>query len=277
MQDIRIDQQGRQRCWNCGGLNFTQQRTARSKVGFGISSALTKPKLRCVRCSEYNDVGSARPYTGPASPSFKAEWDAEGSDSSTEAGHHQVAVVTPIVPAPPPPAPVVLQTGTLGDPKERWRAAVARASEASNRVTAAAEEIRPFQETWSTAAKTYSAASEQAVALIRAGKKREGRAMVAGEVEYLRGFMEGTKEVYESKVLELHYDDLADELRLAVAEMEECQSAMEAEERVVAAATKAAVAMKTSVADELRKLADLKEAGLLSEDEFAAQKAKLLA
>jgi len=31
-----------------------------------------------------------------------------------------------------------------------------------------------------------------------------------------------------------------------------------------------------SVADELRKLADLKEAGLLSDDEFSMQKAKLL-
>ena len=35
-------------------------------------------------------------------------------------------------------------------------------------------------------------------------------------------------------------------------------------------------AASTSTADELRKLADLRAAGILSEDEFAAQKAKLL-
>lgn len=77
VQDIGIDSQGRQRCWACGGQNFTQQRTARSKVGFGLSSLVTKPKLRCVRCNEYNDVGSARPYSGPASRKYKLEWEQE--------------------------------------------------------------------------------------------------------------------------------------------------------------------------------------------------------
>jgi hypothetical protein len=37
-----------------------------------------------------------------------------------------------------------------------------------------------------------------------------------------------------------------------------------------------AVAPRVSVADELAKLAQLKEAGVLTEEEFAAQKAKLL-
>lgn len=78
MKDIRVDDQGRQRCWNCGGLHFTQKRTARAKVAggtaavltFGVAGAaaplVTKKKLKCQSCGEYNDVGSAKPYTGAA-------------------------------------------------------------------------------------------------------------------------------------------------------------------------------------------------------------------
>ena len=77
MKDIRIDDQGRQRCWNCGGTNFTHKRTFRAKataVGLGVATvgvgaaaaaAGTKKKLKCQSCGEYNDVGSAKPYDGP--------------------------------------------------------------------------------------------------------------------------------------------------------------------------------------------------------------------
>lgn len=77
MKDIRIDKAGAQRCWNCGGRNFTEQRTLRSRVAFGVGAVLTKKKLRCVRCDEYNDVGSAKTYDGPAARKYRKEWEAE--------------------------------------------------------------------------------------------------------------------------------------------------------------------------------------------------------
>jgi hypothetical protein len=33
MQDIRIDDEGNQRCWNCGGKNFDEKRTFRADYG----------------------------------------------------------------------------------------------------------------------------------------------------------------------------------------------------------------------------------------------------
>jgi hypothetical protein len=44
----------------------------------------------------------------------------------------------------------------------------------------------------------------------------------------------------------------------------------------VAAAPAAAAAAPVDVADQLKKLADLRDQGILSDEEFAAQKAKLL-
>lgn len=77
MKDIRIDQTGQQRCWNCGARHFTEQRTMRSKVALGVGAVLTKKKLRCVRCGEYNDVGAAKTYDGPAARKYRKEWAAE--------------------------------------------------------------------------------------------------------------------------------------------------------------------------------------------------------
>ena len=77
MKNIRTDQDGQPRCWNCGGRAFAPQRTMRSKLTLGVASVLTKQKMRCVRCGEYNDVGSAEPYTGPKSRKYKQEWQAE--------------------------------------------------------------------------------------------------------------------------------------------------------------------------------------------------------
>jgi putative oligomerization/nucleic acid binding protein len=92
MKDIEVDEEGRQRCWNCGGMNFTQQRTARSKVAFGVGALLTKKKLRCVHCGEYSDVGNAKPYRGPAGRKYKGEWEAEQARAKAS-------------PSPPPPPP----------------------------------------------------------------------------------------------------------------------------------------------------------------------------
>lgn len=78
MKDIRIDTDGNQRCWNCGSKSFTQKRTFRAKALGGVSGVVTlgvaaaatplvtKKKLKCQACDEYNDVGSAKPWTGPS-------------------------------------------------------------------------------------------------------------------------------------------------------------------------------------------------------------------
>jgi hypothetical protein len=72
MKDIRIDSDGQQRCWNCGGKDcFTEKRTTRSKVMVGVGSLVTKKKLKCQICGEYNDTGSAKPYEGAASRKYR--------------------------------------------------------------------------------------------------------------------------------------------------------------------------------------------------------------
>lgn len=102
MKDIRVDSQGRQRCWNCGGLNFTHKRTFRSKALVGVGALLTKKKLKCQSCGEYNDTGRAKPYTGPAS---KRAGKRSGALELDERDHTLTAA--PGVGAqPPPPAPM---------------------------------------------------------------------------------------------------------------------------------------------------------------------------
>jgi DNA-directed RNA polymerase subunit RPC12/RpoP len=66
MRDVRLDAKGELRCWNCGSKTFREKRTARSKVMLGVGALVTKKKLKCQACGEYNDVGNAQPYTGPA-------------------------------------------------------------------------------------------------------------------------------------------------------------------------------------------------------------------
>jgi hypothetical protein len=65
MQDIRIDTDGNQRCWFCGGKNFTEKRTFGSKAALGVGSLLTHKKLKCQSCGEYNDTGSTKPFVDP--------------------------------------------------------------------------------------------------------------------------------------------------------------------------------------------------------------------
>ena len=84
MQDIRFDEDGEPRCWNCGSKAFQAKRTTRSKLAGGIAAITlvgapiaaagvlsTKKKLKCLRCGEYNDVGDGKPYEGPASEKYR--------------------------------------------------------------------------------------------------------------------------------------------------------------------------------------------------------------
>jgi DNA-directed RNA polymerase subunit RPC12/RpoP len=77
MKDIRIDGDGNMRCWNCGAKGLTAKRTLRSKALVGVGSLLTKKKLKCQRCGQYNDTGSGQPYNGPEGRKYRQEYEAE--------------------------------------------------------------------------------------------------------------------------------------------------------------------------------------------------------
>jgi hypothetical protein len=77
VKDIRFDADGNARCWNCGAKGLTEKRTFRSKVIVGFGALLTKKKLKCQRCGEYNDTGNGKPYDGPASRKYRKEYEAE--------------------------------------------------------------------------------------------------------------------------------------------------------------------------------------------------------
>ena len=76
MTDVRIDDRGCERCWNCGGFHFRQQRKTPSKVTFGVG-ALVTTRRRCLGCGEYNDLGSAKAYDGPWCQEYRGEWERE--------------------------------------------------------------------------------------------------------------------------------------------------------------------------------------------------------
>ena len=59
MRIVAIDKDGHQRCWWCGGLEFTQARITRETIVLGIHANVNKPTLRCAHCGEYNDIGRA--------------------------------------------------------------------------------------------------------------------------------------------------------------------------------------------------------------------------
>lgn len=118
MKDIRIDNQGRQRCWHCGGTNFNLKRTVRSKMVVGVGAMATKKKLKCLSCGEFNDVGSAKPYTGPKSKRAAKKSGALAMDerdanlAGTEAVTAQaMQAIVNAAPAPqsvaPPPPPAI--------------------------------------------------------------------------------------------------------------------------------------------------------------------------
>src|ERR687892_780817 len=93
MKNVRMDENGELRCWNCGSKGFTEKRTFRSKAMVGVGALLTKKKLKCQVCGEYNDTGNAKPYEGPASRKYRAQYEAEISRAAT--------VVPPTRLAPP--------------------------------------------------------------------------------------------------------------------------------------------------------------------------------
>jgi DNA-directed RNA polymerase subunit RPC12/RpoP len=92
MKNIRIDNDGNPRCWNCGSKGLTEKRTLRSKASLGVGAMLTKKKLKCQRCGEYNDTGSGEPYDGPKARKYRKEWTAEQAASSTTAGDAESSV-----------------------------------------------------------------------------------------------------------------------------------------------------------------------------------------
>jgi len=92
MKNIRIDVDGTPRCWNCGSKGLTEKRTFRSKAIVGVGAMLTKKKLKCQRCGEYNDTGNGKPWDGPASRKYRGEWKAEQAERAAN-------------PPPPPSSP----------------------------------------------------------------------------------------------------------------------------------------------------------------------------
>lgn len=69
MKDVRVDDEGNMRCWKCGGKALNSERTTRSKLTLGVATlGVTKSKLRCQLCGEYNDTGSAKAWTSPKKP-----------------------------------------------------------------------------------------------------------------------------------------------------------------------------------------------------------------
>lgn len=101
MKDARVDAAGQLRCWNCGvANNFKQKRTFRSKVLVGVGALITKKKLKCNACGEYNQTGGAKPYTGPANKRL-------GKKFKTRLEDLDAAAVTPAVDGTSTPAAVV--------------------------------------------------------------------------------------------------------------------------------------------------------------------------
>jgi predicted ATP-dependent serine protease len=106
MNDVRIDEAGELRCWNCGSKNFHAKRTGRAHVvGFvtvGVGALATKKKLKCQQCGEYNQVGDAKRYFGPENKKYRRQYEREKAamKSSTQAARH--------VPAPEAPKTVSL-------------------------------------------------------------------------------------------------------------------------------------------------------------------------
>ena len=82
MKDVRVDADGEFRCWNCGNKGLIAKRTLRSKVLVGVGALLTKKKLKCQTCGEYNDTGNAKPYTGPESRKWRKHYEAEQKKKS---------------------------------------------------------------------------------------------------------------------------------------------------------------------------------------------------
>lgn len=75
MKNVRVDHDGELRCWNCGAKGFTEKRTLRSKMVVGVGALMTKKKLKCQTCGEYNDTGNAEPFDGPQGRKYRKQWE----------------------------------------------------------------------------------------------------------------------------------------------------------------------------------------------------------
>jgi hypothetical protein len=53
-----------------------------------VGALLTKKKLKCQTCGEYNDAGSAKPYDGPASRKWRKAW--EKSEAAKTAAQREI-------------------------------------------------------------------------------------------------------------------------------------------------------------------------------------------
>jgi hypothetical protein len=98
MKNVCVDSSGELRCYNCGSKGFTEKRTMRAKLLVGVGAMLTKKKLKCQVCGEYNDSGSADPYTGPAAKKYRKMYESElaaasSSQISETSGSGQLTVV----------------------------------------------------------------------------------------------------------------------------------------------------------------------------------------
>ncbi|MGZ7086013.1 MAG: DUF2510 domain-containing protein [Ilumatobacteraceae bacterium] len=51
------------------------KRTFRAKMLVGVGALLTKKKLKCQTCGEYNDTGNAEPFTGPEARKWRKVWE----------------------------------------------------------------------------------------------------------------------------------------------------------------------------------------------------------
>lgn len=96
VKNVRIDESGELRCWNCGGKGFTEKRTARSKwltavlgiltlgVWLIILALATKKKLKCQSCGEYNDPGNAKVYDGPGGRKYRKRKEQQSAPEATD-------------------------------------------------------------------------------------------------------------------------------------------------------------------------------------------------
>ena len=82
MKNVCVDTSGELRCWNCGSKGFTEKRTFRAKYLAGPLALMTKKKLKCQICGEYNDSGNADPYNGPHSKKYRQMYEAEQAAES---------------------------------------------------------------------------------------------------------------------------------------------------------------------------------------------------
>lgn len=152
MKHVRVDSDGELRCWNCGNKGLLAKRTLRSKMLVGVGALITKKKLKCQTCGEYNDTGNAQPFTGPEARKWRKAWEKEQERKSaaqranedraaTAAAQALVAEVAKaqaagvviddddddddadvgemMPPPPPPPTVAALPAGWLPDPYRR--------------------------------------------------------------------------------------------------------------------------------------------------------------